>query len=217
LTIHNHIRDQQVNFSRNRYLTCLVSKILFLAAILNFFSKMRSAILAWSYRRILLVLNSKQWKTTFYLVLKFWRKSDKNCDRESARTKKCKMAAMTSSISNFQNPRKTDLTNISKTICRKFHQNQSIRLGCSAVTHTHIHTHTYKHTYKHTYIHTPSVWSHHIQSKRLNIEKKRHFWESNPGCLTAGRRFYQCAAEKWWDTESILPICNTEIFFPCYI
>ena len=34
-----HIRDQQVNFSRIRHLTCLVSKILVLAAILIFFLK----------------------------------------------------------------------------------------------------------------------------------------------------------------------------------
>ena len=44
--IHIHIRDEQVNFSRYRRLTCLVSKILFLAAILIFFSKTRSTILA---------------------------------------------------------------------------------------------------------------------------------------------------------------------------
>ena len=36
---YHDIRDQQVNFSRNRHLTCLVSKTLFLAAIFNFFLK----------------------------------------------------------------------------------------------------------------------------------------------------------------------------------
>ena len=66
------------------------------------------------------------------------------CDRESAPTKECKMAAMTSPILKFQNPRKTDLANICQIICRKFHQNRSSRLGCSADTDTctHAHTHT---------------------------------------------------------------------------
>ena len=45
-TRYYHICNQQVNFSCNRHLTCLVSKNLFLTAILIFLSKTRSAILA---------------------------------------------------------------------------------------------------------------------------------------------------------------------------
>ena len=43
-----------------------------------------------------------------------------------------------------------DLTNICQIICGKFHQNPSIRLGCSAVTHRHTDTHTDTHTHRHT-------------------------------------------------------------------
>ena len=58
------------------------------------------------------------------------------------------MAAITSSISKFQNPGKEDLANICQIICRKFHQNPLIRMGCSASTHTQIdrQTHTHTHT-----------------------------------------------------------------------
>ena len=42
------------------------------------------------------------------------------CDRESAATQKCKMAAMTSSNSSFEKPRKKTLANICQIICRKF-------------------------------------------------------------------------------------------------
>ena len=62
-----------------------------------------------------------------------------------------KMAAMTLLIWKFQNPRKKDLTNTCQIICRKFHQNPSIRLGCSAVTHTHTDTQTHTHTHTHTH------------------------------------------------------------------
>ena len=81
----------------------------------------------------------------------------------SAATQKCKMAAMTSSNSKFQKPRKMTLANICQMICGKFHQNRFIRLGCRDDTHrrTHIHTDT----------HTPWVRLQHIQSKWLNIKK----------------------------------------------
>ena len=106
----------------------------------------------------------KKLQNNFLFCVKFWRKSEKNCDHESAQTKKCKMAAMTSSISNFQNQRKLDLANVAQIICRKFHQNRPIRLSRRASTHTHTHTHI------HTYIHTPSVPSQHIQSNWLNLK-----------------------------------------------
>ena len=71
-----------------------------------------------------------------------------NCDHESAATQKYKMAAMTSSNSKFQKPRKMTLANICQIICGKFHQNRFIRLGCRDDTHiqTHRHTHTHTHT-----------------------------------------------------------------------
>ena len=87
---------------------------------------------------ISLILNSKRAKDNF---LENWSKIATVRVRQH---KGCKMAAMTSSISNFQNPRKTDLTNICQIICRKFHQNAPIRLGCSASildTHTFTYTH----------------------------------------------------------------------------
>ena len=84
------------------------------------------------------------------------------------------MAAMTSSNSNFQNPRKTYKVYILEIIRAKFHQNRFSRLGCSAdthrQTHAHTHAHTHTHTHTHTHIHTPSVRSQHIQSKWLNIK-----------------------------------------------
>ena len=80
-----------------------------------------------SYQPILLILNSKQWKTTFYLPCNFEENRTKIATVRVPQRKTYKMAAMTSSISNFQNPRKTDLANICQIICRKFHQNPSIR------------------------------------------------------------------------------------------
>ena len=80
------------------------------------------------------------------------------------------MAAMTSSISKFQNSRKMDLANIRQIICRKCHPNPSICLGCSAVTHTHTHTHT--HTYIHTHTHTHTLGSIATYSVKLAEYKK---------------------------------------------
>ena len=66
---------------------------------------------------------------------------------------------MTSSISNFQNRRKTDLANIAQIICRKFHQNRPIHLSSRASTHTHTHIHIHTHTHTHTYTHTHNLGS----------------------------------------------------------
>ena len=87
------------------------------------------------------------------------------------------MAAMTSSNSNFQNPRKTYKVYILEIIRAKFHQNRFSRLGCSADTdrQTHAHTHT------NTHIHTTSVRSQHIQSKWLNI--KRWYISASPWAI----------------------------------
>ena len=106
-------------------------------------------------RKLLTDLADFQYQTIKELCascIKIWRKSDQNCDRESAATRKCKMAAMTSSNSKFQKPRKMTLANILKIICVKFHQNRFIRLGCRDDTHRHTHTHT--HTQTHTQTHT---------------------------------------------------------------
>ena len=78
------------------------------------------------------------------------------------------MAAMTSSNSNFQNPRKTYKVYILEIIRAKFHQNRFSRLGCSADTDRQTDTRTHTHTH----IHTPSVRSQHIQSKWLNIKRE---------------------------------------------
>ena len=64
------------------------------------------------------------------------------------------MAAMTSSNSNFQNPRKTYKVYILEIIRAKFHQNRFSRLGCSADTHRQTHTRTHAHTHIHTHTHT---------------------------------------------------------------
>ena len=82
-TKYYHNRNYQVNFNRNRHLTCLVSKAFFLSDILIFFSKTWSAILAeinnwfhWFWKA-----NSRR---QLLPPLQFWRKSEQNCDRESA-------------------------------------------------------------------------------------------------------------------------------------
>ena len=54
---------------------------------------------------------------------------------------------MTSSNSNFQNPRKTYKVYILEIIRAKFHQNRFSRLGCSADTHRQTHAHTHAHTH----------------------------------------------------------------------
>merc|ERR1712240_749909 len=64
---------------------------------------------------------------------------------------KYKMAAMTSSNSKFQKPRKTTLANICQIICGKFHQNRLIRLGCRDDTHIQTHRHTDRQTDTHTH------------------------------------------------------------------
>ena len=63
-------------------------------------------------------------------------------------------------ILTFQNPRKANLANICQIICKKFHQNPSIRLGCSAVTHTYTHTRTqtYTHPRFHRNIFSQNYW-----------------------------------------------------------
>ena len=103
-----------------------------------------------SYRPILLIFNSKHWKTTLYLVLNFEENRSKIATVRVPEWKTYKMAAMTSSILNFQKPWKKSLANILKIICGKFHQNRSIRMGCRDDTHTQTHRHTDRHTDTHT-------------------------------------------------------------------
>ena len=65
-------------------------------------TRTRSAFSTGSYWPILLIFNTKQWKSYVLLVLKFEKNRTKiDCDRESAATRKCKIAAMTSSNSKF--------------------------------------------------------------------------------------------------------------------
>ena len=102
MTKYYHIRDQQVNFSQNRHLTCLVSKMLFLAAILIIFlirgppywQKLPTDLANFQYQTA---------KDNFLPFLQFWRKSEQNCDLESTIEMKCKISAITSSISKFPN------------------------------------------------------------------------------------------------------------------
>ena len=136
---------------------------MFLATISDSFQKRNSP--CWRKLRTNLAYFHKQTAEDKFLpCLQFWRQLDKNCDLESAPTKKCKMAAMNSSILTFQNPKRTYLANICEIICRKVNQNRPIRLGCSVSTHrhTHIHTQTYTHPRFHCNIY--------IQSKWLNIK-----------------------------------------------
>ena len=100
-------------------------------------------------RKLLIDLADFQYQTMQDICascIKIWRKSDKNCDRESAATRKCKMAAMTSSNSKFQKPRKMTLANILEIICVKFHQNRFICLGCRDDTDRQTHRRTHTHT-----------------------------------------------------------------------
>ena len=143
-TKYYQIRDQRVWISGNRHLTCPISKILFLAAILIFFE---NAVLhiAGSYRPISLIFNSEHWKTTLYVVLNFEENRSKIATVRVPHWKTYKMAAMTSSILNFQNPWKMSLANILQIICGKFHQNRPIRMGCRDDTHRQTDTQTHRH------------------------------------------------------------------------
>ena len=139
-TKYCHFRDQQVNFGRNRHFTCLVSKVLFLAAILIFFRK-RGRPYWWKLPNDFADFKKQTVEDKFLSSVKFWRQSKQNCDRESAAKEHKQNGRHDVTISKFQNPRKNDLANICQIICRTFHQNRSIRLGYSAATHTHRYTH----------------------------------------------------------------------------
>ena len=93
-TKYCHFCDQRVWISGNWHLTCPISKKMFLAAILDFLRKRGR--LYW--RKLPTDFADFQWQTPAdnkVPCIKFWRKSDKKCDRESAESKKYKMAAMT--------------------------------------------------------------------------------------------------------------------------
>ena len=82
---------------------------------------------------------------SLYLLINFQENLTKKCDHESAASKKYKRVAMTSSISNFENQRKTDLASICQIICGNFRKNLIIRLGCR-YTDRHKDAHTQTHT-----------------------------------------------------------------------
>ena len=65
--------------------------------------------------------------------------------------KKYKMIDMTSSISNFQNLRKTDLASICQIILGKFRKNLTIRLGFRDDTQRQTHRQTQRHTHRQTH------------------------------------------------------------------
>ena len=151
-TKYYHIRDQQVNFSRNRHLTCLVSKILFLAAILIFFENAVRHI-AGSYRLISLILNSKQRKTTFYLPTNFEENRSKIATVRVPQRKSAKMAAMTSSFGNFKiRGKRTSQISVRSFVENFIKIDPSVWAGelphtdrqtdRQTDTHTHTHTHT---------------------------------------------------------------------------
>ena len=144
-TKYYEIRDQRVWISGNRHLTCPVSTILFLAAILIFFE---NAVLyiSRSYWPILMFSDSKHWKITLYPVLNFEENRSKIATVKVPEWKTYKTAAMTSSSLNFQNRWKASLANIFKIICGKFHQNRPTRMGCRDDTHTQTHRHTDRQT-----------------------------------------------------------------------
>ena len=81
---------------------------------------------------------------------------------------------MTSSNSNFQNPRKTYKVYILEIIRAKFHQNRFSRLGCSADTHRQTDTHTHIHTHTHTHAHTHTLGSIATYSVKMTEYKKTH-------------------------------------------
>merc|ERR1712115_174077 len=132
------------------HLPCFKKKIL--AAILNFFENAAHHI-GGSYQPILLILNSKQWKITFYLVLNFEGNRTKIATVRVPERKSAKMAAITSSFGNFKIREKWTLQISVRSFVENF-----IKIHPSvwavALSHTHTHTHTYTHTYIHTYIHT---------------------------------------------------------------
>merc|ERR1711989_13736 len=103
-----------------------------------------------SYSSILLIFNSKHWKTLKFLVYKFGEDRSKIATVRVPHSKTYNMAAMTSSDQYFQNLRKVSSQNLVKIMWSKFHQNRpnSVQIkGCDRQTdrqtdtHTHIHTH----------------------------------------------------------------------------
>ena len=112
------------------------------------FSQTRSAFSTRSYWPILLIFNSKHWKTTKFLVYKFKEGQSKIATVGVPHSKTYKMAAMTSSDQHFQNLRKTSSQNLVKIMWSKFHQNRpnSVQIkGCDRHTDTHTQTHTQTH------------------------------------------------------------------------
>jgi len=78
---------------------------------------------------------------------------------------------MTSSISKWQNPRKTHWANSCQIICGKFRWNRPIPLGCGDDTHIHTHTDTQTETQTDTL--TQTSWVHpNIFSQNLTEYKK---------------------------------------------
>ena len=98
-----------------------------------------------SYQPILLIFNSKHWKTPKFLVYNFEENRSKIATVRVPHSKTYKMAAMTSSDQHFQNLRKVSSQNLVKIMWSKFHQNRpnSVQIkGCDRQTHRHTYTRT---------------------------------------------------------------------------
>ena len=113
-----------------------------------------------SYRPILLIFNSKHWKTTLYLVLNFEENQSKIATMRVPEWKSTKWPLWRYRFRNYKN-REEITGEYLPDICRKFNQNRPIRLGCRDYTHRH----TDRQTDRQTDTQTPSVRSQHIQSK----------------------------------------------------
>ena len=118
----------------------LFQKKKFLAAILIFFENAVRHI-GGSYQPISLILNSKQRKTTFYLLTNFEENRSKIATVRVPHRKASKMAAMTSSFRIFKIREKRT----SQISVRSFVENFikiDPTIWAAALPHTHTHTHT---------------------------------------------------------------------------
>ena len=105
-----------------------------------------------SYQPISLILNSKQRKTTFYLLTNFEENQSKIATVRVPQRKASKMAAMTSSFRNFKIREKRTLQISVRSFVENFIKiDPSVWAGELPHTYRRTHTHTHIHTYTHTH------------------------------------------------------------------